>query len=503
MNLIVLRKSDWGSGLMATRYYIEEETLGEWCFRKHYPYQNATKYIRKHPNYTKEELENYLKSVESRRRIFIGKQSLRDFCKEHECDYQMLYLRLKNENDPDRINQIAYDFIKENPIGKGSNYCIEGTSLRKYCEEHDYVYSTVKTYIQNIRKEEPEMTKDEAAQVAISYYKENHISKERYFFHGERLTDYCKRKNYKYKNIMGYLARYVVDSYHITDLEMAKAVEKYHIKVRKDMFLSLNEKENLEDCTEILDVLKISLDSVKLVMRFEISFKQAILFVWYFGVEENGSIVINTEKIKAVYQNLDHLESLEVNELIGYYKTGLYDTRTMIYQRMFLPTRKIIADLCKYHNIWDKHRIEDLEAQTDQFLLDMIEKTTSRYLGQIISYMNAYIKGCLKKYVLGELQEQNSSLNEPAFRDDKKQERIDRISSGNSIDTEYMSEDLYKILNSLTQTERRFILLKYQKQYTYEEISKIFGCSQSEIESIDEKILNQLSKREDVKLLIK
>ena len=145
-----------------------------------------------------------------------------------------------------------------------------------------------------------------------------------------------------------------------------------------------------------------------------------------------------------------------------------------------------------------------MKAYADSLLFSFIESTNSRYLGQIVSYMNAYIEGYLKGYILSELKEkENVSLNEYVYPDSKnKKEKIETLTSGTSINTEYFSEDLLNILNNLSILERRFIILKYQKQCDNDEISNILNMSLSDIEKLDINILNKLREREDIKLLL-
>lgn len=543
---------------MSRKYYIGKENLKQWCTRMNYPYQQATKYVRENPDYTDEALEEYLKGCKPKAKYYYNgvglsqyckannlvyskillrvekiieneklepekavKKALEDYkdtriifyyegiplkkyCEDRGYSYQKIYVRIKNIEDEEIRNKMIEEFIKNNPTNVRHHYSIGGISLAQYCKNNGYVYPTVKTYIQNILKENPNLSRNEAALQAIEFYKKNHVSKERYFYNGERLVDYCKRNNLDYKVIILYLIHYVKDSYNLTDEEIEKAIYKYRIKIRKESIYALDTKNSLEECIEILNTLKIDLDSVKLVMNFELEWKEAILFVWYFGKEDDGCISIQIERIQEVYHNLYNLDSLEIDELIGYYKTKIKDTREIIYKKSFLSIRKIVSDICKLYNVKDNNMKEELKSIADNLFIEFIENTTSRYLGQIINYMNGYIRGCLKRYLTKELENVFVSLNEHVpSKSRKTQERIEKLIITPNVDSEYISDELLEIIKTLSELEQRFIIMKYQMQYDDKEIAQYLQLDKLELEELNVSVLEKLRENEDIKKLIK
>ena len=335
---------------MVAKYLYKGISLRKYCIENHLDY---SKYLHRVESLIKNEKltanEAVKKAIEeykdSRCNFYYDGISLRQYCEQHGYNYQIIYLRVKNMDNQEEINRIIKEFITNNPKEKREIYNIDGLSLRQYCKKNGLTYPTIKTYIQNLLKEDPNLSRSEVVKKAIKYYKEKHVPKERYFYQKERLVDYCKKNNYEYKNMVGYLEKYVKDTYNITEEELKRAIYKYEIKLRKDAFNSLNNKESLEECYDLLKTLNIDIDSVKLVMNFNFSFKEAILFVWYFGNEISNQIIIDTKEIKEVYNNLNNLESLELNELIGYYKTKIFDTRNIIYDKTFLSIRKVVSTL--------------------------------------------------------------------------------------------------------------------------------------------------------------
>lgn len=486
------------------RYFYNGITLREYCILNHLNYSKYLARVRHLIGKQSLSVEEAVKIAideytDSRCNFYYQGMSLKKYCDEHEYNYQKIYRKVKNIENEEEIKKLIDAFIMDNPTSKRTYYNIDGLSLSKYCKKHNYVYPTLKTYIQNIIKTYPDMSRDEVVESAILFYQENHDFKEKFFYRGERLIDYCKRNHLEYANIWSYLSRICKDSHHITEEEMEEAIYKFKIKVRRDDFNLLNKMDKLEDCLEILNRLNIDLQSIQLVMNFNLDFREAILFVWYFGIENESGITIDIKRIEIVYGNLKNLESLEINELLGYYKAKIFDTRDIIYDKTFLSVRKIISNLCKKYNITHIEFIEELKAIADYMLFDFIERSTSRYLGQIINYMNASIKGNLKRHILEEIKvSKNIGLDDYKYGNgcSTRENIVD-------IDSEYFGKEILTILNTLTEMERKFIFLKYQKQYHNEEISHILNMSLAEIEQYDFRILSQLRERADVKCLIK
>ncbi len=395
--------------------------------------------------------------------------------------------------------------IEAGPKKPKPSYKVDGLTLRKYTLLHGYVYPTMRTYVQEIRKKYPNKSDNEIALLAVKHYEENHIFKELWFYKGERLIDYCKRNNLTYQSILSYLQHMdIKDSKNIPEEAMELAIKKYYIKIRKDSFEKLKFCHEEEEFKEISNLLNIDWDSVKLVMSFNFDYLRAIYFVWYFGKEKEGFIKLDKRRIETVYHCLKKVDLLEINFLLGYYYAGIYDTKQLIYNKLFFSVRKIVTDLVKIYEIkFNSDYHEELNAEANMLIFDFINRTNSRYLGQIISYMNAYIKGCLKRKIIRDLSEQEKdSLNKMAYRNSNK-EVIDTIAMKPIIDTSYFSDDMIKIIKSLDKIEQRYIILKFKELYEDEEIANLLGISLEQVLELREKTLEKLRQDENIKLLKK
>ncbi len=160
---------------------------------------------------------------------------------------------------------------------------------------------------------------------------------------------------------------------------------------------------------------------------------------------------------------------------------------------MFLSVRKILINLVKDYGInFNSDYYEELKTEADMLIFDFIDRTSSRYIGQIISYMNAYIKGNLKGKIIHDLFEQNQDfLNKVIYKINNKEE----------INTTYFSDDMLKLIESLDNIEQRYIILSFKELYEDEEIANLWNISLEQVLEIRAKTLEKLRQNENIKLL--
>ena len=220
--------------------------------------------------------------------------------------------------------------------------------------------------------------------------------------------------------------------------------------------------------------------------------------------EKDALIKIDQRRIEKVYHCLKKVDLLEINFLLGYYRAGIYDTRQLIYNKIFFSVRKIIKHLVKIYGIkFNSDYYEELKAEANMLIFDFISRTNSRYIGQIISYMNAYIKGSLKKKIIHDLLEQKKdSLNKIVYQGSNK-EVMDTIAIKQNIDTSYFSNDMLKIIENLDNIEQRYIILRFKELYKDEEIANLLNISLEQVLEISKNSLEKLRQDKNIKLLKK
>ena len=497
---------------MSRVYFYHGLSLGQYCAKNNINYSRILARIKDlkkiNPDLSADEIVK--KAIEDfqdpRCRFTYQGMSLRQYCLLHDYNFQRIYRQIKDLTDIDEINSKLAAYFADDPTKRIPRYKIEGLSLKKYCELKGYIYPTVKTYVTNFREANPHLQDNEIAKLAIEYYQQNHIAKEIWFYHGERLVDYCKRNNLSYASIFSYLDHMnIANPKDISDEDLNEAIKKYRIKIRKDAFKRLKNCQTEADYQEVISTLKIDTESIKLVKAFNYDTIRAIYFVWYFGKEKNGLISLDIKRINTVLKCVRRIDLFEINFLLGYYYSGIYDTRQLIYNKIFLSIRKIVSDLCKKYNIkFNSDYHLELKSEADLLAFEFIERTNSRYIGQIISYMNAYISNCLKRKILKDLQENdNISLNKKRYLDSKKEIIDDLSDSSPPIDRLYFSDEMYNVIKSLSLLEQKYISLRFQYLLDDDEIAEILNIPLEDVLILQNQALTKLKNNNQIKKLKK
>ena len=180
--------------------------------------------------------------------------------------------------------------------------------------------------------------------------------------------------------------------------------------------------------------------------------------------------------------------------LIGYYKSGLSDTRNLIIEKVYLSCIDILNNLLEAYSLFNQEVKEELKCQLYLLILEFIEKTNSNSLEEINNYLNNYIRGKLFNKILKYLEEiKDISLNQMLNNDEKT--KLDFIVSKNSVDREYISNELFESILTLSFIEQKVIILFYQKQFTKEEVALKLNITVQEVVDIKNTSLEKLQKK--------
>lgn len=207
------------------------------------------------------------------------------------------------------------------------------------------------------------------------------------------------------------------------------------------------------------------------------------------------------------------IEKFELYDLIGIYKSELYDARNEILLRQNRYIHKTLYSLCSNYNIpVNSSNYEDFKSEIKYYLLMVIDRTNLNICGQIIKYMDLTVKGYFRIY-LKEYKIQNNilSLNAPKHsgNDYVKNEKtiMDYIADPNnqyeSSKNTSFSSNMMKVLSSLPSEDLSFIMLKYQENYSDEDLMNYFDLSYDEIKQKENRILLLLRNNDNVKVLRK
>ena len=309
---------------------------------------------------------------------------------------------------------------------------------------------------------------------------------------------------------------------------VASAIKKYEDKLQinkiSEVFDKLKKFKicNVNEIKNICEFLRVDFDNVDDLINMDFSYNQAINMIWYFSDKKTSDDykIITDKKIKDIFTLIDNLknsdkniEQFELYDLIGIYKSELYDSRNEILLRQKGYIYKTIYSLCSSYEVRiNNSNIEEFESEIKYYLLMVINRTNLNIYGQIIKYMNLTVKGYFRTYLKNyKKQNNNLSLDDAKYFSDKgtreEKSRIDYITDFNKPyeknENIQFSSDIMKLLSQLSLEDLSLIMLKYQENYNDLELSEYFHLSIDEIKEKENAILSSLKDDSNVKILKK
>ncbi len=408
-------------------------------------------------------------------------------------------------------------------------YYYNGIPLLTYCNNIGLNYNTI---IQRYLYEYADKTDidiDETIKQIVDYYIEHPPLKTKYYFNDQSLTKFCDVNGYPYLAIWRRIKTLESkDNLLNNDQIIVSAIKKYEdrLEINKisEIFdkLKSNKKNDISEIKNICTFLKIDFENVNDLVSMDFSYNQAINMIWYFSDKKTGNDykMITDKKIKDIFTLIDNLknskkdiEQFELYDLIGIYKSELYDSRNEILLRQKKYIYKTLHSLCNGYEIKvNNSNYEDFESEIKYYLLMVINSTNLNIYGQIIKYMDLTVKGYFRTYLKKYRKQNNSlSLDDTKYSSDKgtrkEKSRIDYISDPNNpyetTENTLFSSDMMKVLSSLSPEDLSLIMLKYQENYSDEDLSNHFNLTLDEIKQKEIEILSLLKNDDGVKVLRK
>ena len=502
------------------KYVYQGQTLSKYCEQNNISYYSVISFIKrklaKDPTQNIDDLiAEGINTIKKCGIIYYYKGiPLKDYAKENHLNINSLrsaiIRRQAKCNLP--LSQIIEQCV-ESYQKFSIKYYYDGVPLITYCKNIDLNYSTLIQKYLNEYANNPNISTDEAIKEIITYYQKNPPVKTKYYFHNESLLNYCNLKGYSYLAIWRRIKNLTAQNNLLSNEEIINlAVQKYEERLQitkiNQIFIDLKQTQNINEIKNICDFLKISFDNVNDLINMDFSYNQAINMIWYFYDQKNNDDykMITDQKIKDILiliANLPNtdIENLNLYDLIGIYKSELYDSRNEILMNQKKFVSKTIFSVCQSYNIEvNNSNYGDFENEINYYLLIMINRINLNNIGQIINYINISIKGYFKTY-LKNYQKQNNSLPFDENRQSLniKENLIDLNNPNNSI----FSPQLMNILSTLPSKDLSFIVLKYQENYSNEELAKYFNLSIEEVIQKETTILNILQNNNQIKVLAK
>lgn len=408
-------------------------------------------------------------------------------------------------------------------------YYYNGIPLLTYCNNIGLNYNTI---IQRYLYEYADKTDidiDETIKQIVDYYIEHPPLKTKYYFNDQSLTKFCDVNGYPYLAIWRRIKTLESkDNLLNNDQIIVSAIKKYEdrLEINKisEIFdkLKSNKKNDISEIKNICTFLKIDFENVNDLVSMDFSYNQAINMIWYFSDKKtsNDYKMITDKKIKDIFTLIDNLknskkdiEQFELYDLIGIYKSELYDSRNEILLRQKKYIYKTLHSLCNGYEIKvNNSNYEYFESEIKYYLLMVINRTNLNIYGQMIKYMDLTVKGYFRTYLKKYRKQNNSlSLDDTKYSSDKgtrkEKSRIDYISDPNNpyetTENTLFSSDMMKVLSSLSPEDLSLIMLKYQENYSDEDLSNHFNLTLDEIKQKEIEILSLLKNDDGVKVLRK
>lgn len=408
-------------------------------------------------------------------------------------------------------------------------YYYNGIPLFTYCNNVGLNYNTVVhkylyEYAGNVT-----ISIDEAIKEIIEYYKEHPPIRTKYYFNNQSLTKFCDVNGYSYLAIWRKIKLLDSKDSSLDREQLLKTtIKKYEDRLKTNKINETFEKlksgkvNGINEISDICRFLKIDFENVVDLVNMGFSYNQAINMIWYYSDKKTKDDykMITDKRLKDIFSLVDNLrnsnteiEKFELYDLIFLYKSELYDSRTEILLRQKRYIYKTIFSLCRNYQIEvNGSNYEDFESEIKYYLLMVINKVNLNVYGQIIKYMDLTVKGYFRTYLKQYKKQNNSlSLNTSKYFSDKgtKKEKpmIDFIADNNNpyVKTEStsFSSDMMEVLSTLSPEDLSLIILKYQEDYSENDLAHHFNMTPEEINQKERKILSLLKNNNNVKVMSK
>ncbi len=197
------------------KYYVGDQTLGEYCLEHGFNVDSVRTRIwkkRNNPKFaqmTDQEIVNMvIAKCGTGVKYMRGDMSLRQYCILHDLNFGTICSRiasLKKQNPTLTNDELVTKAVDE---FENQNYTLfyHGVPLKEWCSKNpDVNYNTLRGHILTVREKFPDKTVDE---IVDEYLKKEHFGIYRYYYCGIPLRQYCDEKNISYTAVVARIQRY-------------------------------------------------------------------------------------------------------------------------------------------------------------------------------------------------------------------------------------------------------------------------------------------------------
>ena len=518
------------------KYLYKGITLREYCIQNDLSYYSVVSFVKRKlargSNKSIDDLiDEGIKTINRYGIIYYYNGiSLKDYAKQNALNASsircaILRKRLRS-NKP--LQEIINECV-ENYQKFSIKYFYDGIPLITYCNSIGLNYNTViNKYLDEYADyvDKKNISIDDAIKEIVDYYIENPPIRTKYYFNNHSLARFCDINGYPYFAIWNRIKTLEAKDESLNSEQIVeKAIKKYEDRLEINRINEIFNKlksGNINEIKDICEFLKIDFENISDLLDMDFSYNQAINMVWYFSdvKNEDDYKMITDKKIKDIFVLIDKLkkpdieiEKIELYDLIGIYKSELYDSRNEMLQRQNKYIHKIIISLCREYEVnVNGSNYEDFESELKLYFITFVNRVNLNIYGQIIKYIDLTIKGYFRTY-LKKYKRENSSFsfdvakysNNKGTR--KEKPLIDFIADSNNsyldIEDISFSSNMLEILETLPKDDLSLIMLKYQENYSDEELAYYLNLTVDEVRKKEIEILTLLKSNDSIKVMRK
>lgn len=508
------------------KYLYKNMTLHQYCQENDLSYSGIVSYINnkksKANNLDLEKLIDEAIEIVNRYGIiyYYKGMPLKDYCSQNNLNVKSIrgsiWSKRKISDAP--LQEIVNECV-ESYKANNLKYFYNGEPLIQFCNKIGISYNTIIDRYLKANKNIP-------IEVIVDDYINNPINRKKYYFDNMTLSKFCNKNEYSYFAIYQRIKRLEKQEIYDNDIARIKNsideyIKKIHIKNINETFKNLEKMKvyNPDEIKNICYFLKINYDCVLELIEKDFSYIQAINMIWYFNdsKDQEDNKILTDKKIDELFLLINKIsKSTNINtdkfrlyDLIGLYKSKLYDTRSEILNKQRKHIHKIVYNMCDIYGIKIQSNIvDDFSSELKLIFLEVIENICLNTEGQMIKFIDLTLKGNLRRYI--ESYKKNipsTSLDNFKFSDNKNKKIIDTIADPNNqfeeLDNSVFSSTMMQALSNLSQENVLFIMLKFQENYTDNELAEYFKINIDEVKEKEVEILSLLKDNSNIHVLKK
>lgn len=205
------------------------------------------KQSKKYENYTEQEIvDMVIEAYGSAIKYMYKGIALRQYCLDNGINIGTINSRINNlrKQNEELSNDELVILAMEEFDNKNFRFFYKSVPLKEYCESHPEInYNTIRTYINREKEKNPELSDEELIE---QYLDKEHKEIYKYYYLGIPLKQYCDENNLSYRNLITYMSRYRnTDNFKgLSDDEFVEAImDQYQPFEPKYLYKGLTLKE--------------------------------------------------------------------------------------------------------------------------------------------------------------------------------------------------------------------------------------------------------------------